>query len=417
MQERERTQEKGKTTKQALDGLKILDFGWALAGSIMTKLLADYGAEVIRIESITRPDLTRTNRIPSFTSANNPDDKPWFTHYNTSKYSMTINLKHPSAMDIIKKLIERADVVAENFTPGTMAKMGLDYDSVRAIKPNIIMVSESGYGQTGPMANEWGVDGTGAALSGYLDLTGWPDRNPTLPHAAYGDTLVPYLTATAVVAAVDYRRRTGKGQYIDASMVEVCVHPSTPWILDWQVNGHLQSRRGNRVDHAAPHGVFPCKGDDRWCAIAVFTDEEWHALVGVMGNPAWAVEPRFATLAGRKEHEDELERHIAEWTQMYSPEDLMEMLQTAGIAAGVVQTAEDILDRDTHLKERRLFIPLEHPVIGTFNHPTPPFKLSKTEPEIQTSPCLSEHTEYICTEFLGMKDEEFVALVQEGVFT
>ena len=153
MQERERTQEKGKTTKQALDGLKILDFGWALAGSIMTKLLADYGAEVIRIESITRPDLTRTNRIPSFTSANNPDDKPWFTHYNTSKYSMTINLKHPSAMDIIKKLIERADVVAENFTPGTMAKMGLDYDSVRAIKPNIIMVSESGYGQTGPMAN------------------------------------------------------------------------------------------------------------------------------------------------------------------------------------------------------------------------------------------------------------------------
>ena len=163
-------------------------------------------------------------------------------------------------------------------------------------------------------------------------------------------------------------------------MVEVCVHPSTPWILDWQVNGHLQSRRGNRVDHAAPHGVFPCKGDDRWCAIAVFTDEEWHALVGVMGNSVWAVEPRFATLSDRKEHEDELERYIAEWTQMYGAEDLMEMLQTAGIAAGVVQTAEDILDRDIHLRERRLFMPLEHPVIGTFNHPTPPFKLSKTEP-------------------------------------
>lgn len=416
MQERERTQEKGKTAKQALDGLRILDFGWALAGSIMTKLLADCGAEVIRIESINRLDLTRTNRIPSFTSANNPDDKPWFTHYNTSKYSMTINLKHPSAMDIIRKLIERADIVAENFTPGTMTKLGLDYKSIREIKPDIIMVSESGYGQTGPMAKEWGVDGTGAALSGYLDLTGWPDRNPTLPHAAYGDTLVPYLTATAVIAAVDYRRRTGKGQYIDASMVEVCVHPSTPWILDWQVNGHLQSRRGNRVDHAAPHGVFPCKGDDRWCALAVFTDGEWRTLVRVMGSPAWGNDPRFATLSGRKEHEDEVEKFISQWSQMHSPEELMEILQTAGIAAGVVQTAEDILDHDPHMRERRLFIPLEHPVIGTFRHPTPPFKLSKTAARVRTSPCLGEHTEYICTKLLGMKDEEFVALMQDGVF-
>jgi len=416
MHEQKEMQGQEETTRQALEGLKILDFGWALAGSIMTKLLADCGAEVIRIESINRLDLTRTNRIPSFTSANNPDDKPWFTHYNTSKYSMAVNLKHPSALAVIKKLIARADVVAENFTPGTMAKIGLDYDSIRAIKPDIIMVSESAYGQTGPMAKEWGVDGTGVSLSGYLDLTGWPDRNPTLPHAAYGDTLVPYLTATAVVAAVDYRRRTGEGQYIDASMVEVCVHPSVPWILDWQVNDHLQSRRGNRSDYASPHGVFPCKGNDRWCAIAIFSDGEWNTLVRIMGNPAWANEARFSTLAGRKEHENELEKYIAEWTQAYSAEELMEMLQKAGIAAGVVQTAEDILDHDVHLKERKLFVPLEHPVIGTFNHPTPPFKMSKTKPEIRTSPCLGEHTEYICTKLLGMKDDEFVALMQEGVF-
>jgi benzylsuccinate CoA-transferase BbsF subunit len=404
-------------TKQALENVKILDFGWALAGSLMSKYLADCGAEVIRVESMTRLEMTRTNRIPSNTSPTNPDDKPWFTHYNTSKYSMTINLKHPLAMNVIKKLIARADVVAENYTPGTMAKMGLDYESIKAIKPDIIMVSESGYGQTGPMAKEWAVDGTGVALSGYLDLTGWPDRNPTLPHAPYGDTLVPYLTATAVVAALDYRRRTGKGQYIDASMVEVCVHPSTPWILDWQVNGHLQSRRGNRADNASPHGAFPCKGDDRWCAIAVFADSEWDTLVRVMGNPAWANEPKFATLSGRKEHEDELEKFVSQWSQMYTPEDLMKLLQRSGIAAGVVQTAEDILDHDPHMRERKLFVQLEHPVIGTFNHPTPPFKLSKTEAQIRTSPCLGEHTEYICTKLLGMRDEEFVALIQDGVFT
>jgi benzylsuccinate CoA-transferase BbsF subunit len=360
--------------------------------------------------------MTRTNRIPSNTSPTNPDDKPWFTHYNTSKYSMTINLKHPLAMNVIKKLIARADVVAENYTPGTMAKMGLDYESIKAIKPDIIMVSESGYGQTGPMAKEWAVDGTGVALSGYLDLTGWPDRNPTLPHAPYGDTLVPYLTATAVVAALDYRRRTGKGQYIDASMVEVCVHPSTPWILDWQVNGHLQSRRGNRADNASPHGAFPCKGDDRWCAIAVFADSEWDTLVRVMGNRAWANESKFATLSGRKEHEDELETLVSQWSQMYTPEDLMELLQKAGIAAGVVQTAEDILDHDPHMRERELFVRLEHPVIGTFNHPSPPFKLSKTKAQIRTSPCLGEHTEHICTKLLAMTDEEFVALMQDGVF-
>jgi benzylsuccinate CoA-transferase BbsF subunit len=414
--DKEKIQEQEKKTRQALEGLRILDFGWALAGSIMTKLLADCGAEVIRVESVTRLDLTRTNRIPSYTSPTNPDDKPWFTHYNTSKYSMTINLKHPSAMNVIKKLIARADVIAENFTPGTMTKMGLDYESIRTIKPDIIMVSESGYGQTGPMAKEWGVDGTGAALSGYLDLTGWSDRNPVLPHAAYGDTLVPYLTATAVVAAVDYRRRTGKGQYIDASMVEVCVHPNTPWILDWQANAHCQSRRGNRVDHAAPHGVFPCRGEDKWCAIAAFSDGEWNTLVRAMGNPTWANNSQFATLAGRKKHEDELERGITEWSRMYSPEDLMEMLQKSGIAAGVVQTAEDILDHDPHLKERELFIPLEHPVIGMFRHPTPPFKLSKTGTRVRTSPCLGEHTEYICTKLLGMKDEEFVTLLQGGVF-
>ena len=410
-------QEQKKTKRQALEGVKILDFGWALAGSLMSKYLADCGAEVIRVESITRPDLTRTNRVPSYTSPSNPDDKPWFTHYNTSKYSLNINLKNPSAMIVIEKLIARADVVAENFTPGTMKKMGLDYERIKIIKPDIIMVSESGYGQTGPMARQWAVDGTGGALSGYLDLTGWSDRGPTLPLAPYGDTLVPYLTATAVVAALDYRRRTGKGQYIDTSMVEVCVHPSTPWILDWQANSHLQSRRGNRADDAAPHGIFPCKGDDRWCAIAVFTDGEWRTLGRVMGNPAWAEESRFATLPGRKEHEDDLERLVSEWTRMYSPEELMEKLQKAGVAAGVVQTAEDILDHDSHIKERKLFVPLEHPVIGTFSHPTPPFKMSKTEAWVRTSPCLGEHTEYICTKLLGMTDEEFVGLMQDEVFT
>ena len=402
--------------KQALAGIKVLDFGWALVGSLTGKYLADYGAQVVRVESITRIDLPRANRMISMSSATNPDDKPWFTHLNTSKYGMSLNLKRPQSRGVVEKLIRWADVVNENFAPGVMTKLGIDYEYMKTLKPDIIMAGGSAYGQTGPMAHERGIDGTGAALSGYLDLTGWPDRGPVGPNVPYGDVVLPFFIASAIVAALDYKHRTGKGQYIDASMLEVCVHQITPALLDWEANGQLQTRNGNRIAYAAPHGVFPCRGDDRWCALAVFTDDEWEAFCHVIGDPPWTKEPRFATLNSRKKNEDALEELVAEWTKQHSAEEVMQKMQTAGVAAGVVQTMQDLLEHDPHLKEREFLIPLKHPVIGVFSHPTPPFKLLKTKAQVRTSPCLGEHTDYVCTQLLGMSDEEFVELAQQGVF-
>ena len=402
--------------KQALAGIKVLDFGWALVGSLTSKQLADHGAEVVRVESITHIDLPRANRMTSQSTGTNPDDKPWFTHLNTSKYSMALNLKCASAKNVIERLVRWADVINANMVPGTLDRLGFGYNHVKTIKPDIIMAEGSAYGQTGPMAHEWGVDGTGAALSGYLDLTGWPDRGPVGPNVPYGDVVLPFLIATAIVAALDYRRRTGKGQYIDASMLEVCVHQISPSLLDWEANHHLQTRNGNRIAYAAPHGVFPCKGDDRWCAIGVFTDDEWQAFCEVIAQPELIKDPGFATLKARKENEAELEALVAQWSINHSAEDVMTMMQAAGVAAGVVQTMEDIVDHDPQLKEREFLIPLKHPVIGVFGHPTPPYKLSETRAHVTTSPCLGEHTEYICTELLGMSDEEFVSLYRQGIF-
>jgi len=186
----------------ALTGLKVLDFGWALVGSLTGKHLADNGATVIRVESASRIDLSRTNRMVKVSTGNNPDDKPWYTHLNTSKLGMALNLKTTQAKSIITSLIKWADVINENFTPGTLSKLGLDYNFAKTVKPDIIMLSSSAYGQTGPMAYQWGVDGTGLAMSGYLDKTGWPDRTPIGPNAPFGDVVLPYINAMAIIAAL-----------------------------------------------------------------------------------------------------------------------------------------------------------------------------------------------------------------------
>jgi crotonobetainyl-CoA:carnitine CoA-transferase CaiB-like acyl-CoA transferase len=406
---------KNRINQPALAGVKVLDFGWALVGSLTGKHLADNGATVIKIESATRIDLSRTNRMVSISSANNPDDKPWYSHLNTSKYSFAINMKSPLAKGVIEKLVCWADVVNENFTPGTLTKLGMDYDYMKKMNPDIIMLSASAYGQTGPMANEWGVDGTGLAMSGYLDQTGWPDRYPTGANVPFGDVVLPYINALAIVAALDYRDRTGKGQHIDSSMVEACTHLSTPSLLDLQANNVLQKRKGNRLSYASPHGVFPCCGEDRWCAIAVFSEDEWQAFCKVIGNPAWTKDYRFTTLKSRKLNEDELENLVSEWTCRHTDYEVMSKMQAAGVPAAVVQTMEDILDHDPQLKAREFLVPIKNPVLGVFGHPTPGFKLSKSKAQVRYAPLMGEHTECICLEILGMSDAEFAALVGENV--
>lgn len=400
--------------RQALDGIKVLDFGWAFIGSWTTKYLADYGAQVVKVESTNVPDRLRGRGHNS----TNLDDSPWFTHLNTSKYSITLNLKHSRAHEIVEKFVRWADVVTENFSPGIMKRLGFDYTYMRSIKPDIIMASSSIFGQTGPRSSEAGTDLTGTSFSGYLDLSGWPDRAPIMPgpDAPYGDFVTPFFVALTIIAALDYKHKTGKGQYIDTSMVEILAHTHTPSLLDWEANAHLETRKGNRIAYASPHGVFPCRGHDRWCAITVFTDEEWQAFCHVIGDPSWIKEPRFANFKSRKENEDELEKLVAGWTLQYSAEDIMIKMQEAGVPAGVVQDAADIIERDPQLKERGVLVPLKHPTLGVFGHSTPPFKLLKTKAQMRTSPCLGEHTKYVCTEFLCMSNEEFLELFQEGVF-
>ena len=326
-----------------------------------------------------------------------------------------MNLKNPATREIVDKLIRWADVVNANFTPVLSIGWVSATSCMKKLKPTLSLPKEGIYGQTGSYAMIGGGDPNGAALSGYLDLTGWPDRGPVVPNAPYGDVLLPFVIAMAIIAALDYKRRTGQGQYIDTSMFEVCTQQLSPALLDWQINKHMPTRNGNRVINAAPHGVFPCVGDDRWCAIAVFTDTEWQAFCKVIGNPAWTKEPAFATLEKRKENEDELEKHVAEWTSIHSPQDVMTLMQASGVAAGVVQNAKEVME-DPQLIEREFLVPRTHPVLGEFGHPTPPYKLLKTKAQIRTSPCLGEHNEYVCTKLLGISDEHFVELFQEGVF-
>lgn len=399
-----------------LEGIKVLDFGWALVGSLTGKFLGDHGADVIRVETSTRPDMTRVDRRFSRSTRTSLDDKPWFAHFNTSKQSLAIDLKNPSSRPVIESLIRQADVINENFTPGTLAGLGYGYDDVKKINPDVVYISGSLFGQTGPLAREWGIDGTGAAISGRLHLSGWPDRTPITPSAGiFGDYVVPLVNTLSVVAALLHRRRTGQGQYLEASMYEVTAQQITPAVLDRQVNGREQNRSGNRIENAAPHGVFPCTGDDRWCAIAVFGDDEWVRFVDAIGAPDWTADPAFATHADRKRNEDRLASHVSTWTAEREPHDVMRILQAAGVRGAAVQTPHDFIDDDPQLNHRQFLREVPHPVLGPFPHQVPPLRLSRTPAHVTAAPKIGEHNETIVTERLGLGEQGYIDLLVEGV--
>jgi benzylsuccinate CoA-transferase BbsF subunit len=402
------------TNKGALDGIKVLDFSWAGAGPFATKFLADFGAQVFKVESKKRPDVGRMTP-PFKNNVRNPDGSALFLQTNTSKMSITLNLQNPKGIEIVKKLVGMVDIVMENFTPGVMARLGLTYDALKKIKPDIIMASSSIYGQIGPKSRLSGFGNTGSAISGHYMLTGWPDREPVSPGIAYADVVQPIFTSIAILAALDYRRSTGKGQLIDSTQVETMLQFISPALLDYSANGQIETRMGNRNEYASPHGVFPCKGDDRWCAIAVFNEDEWKKLCTIMDNPGWCKDARFSNITKRKEYEDELELHISKWTTGYDRDELAKMLQQAGVTSGPVQDGSDLLD-DPHLKERQSFIRLIHPVIGECNHPSQPVKLSDCTPQIKTAPCLGEHNEYVYKKLLSIPDDEYNTMLSEGVF-
>lgn len=401
--------------RSVFSGTKIVGFSWAMVGVLTMKYFADYGATVIRIETAKRPDVSRTS--PPF-----KDGRPgmnragYFNYFSANMLSMTLNMSHSLAFGVAKKLITQADIVMENFTPGVMEKWGLGYEALKEMKPDIIMLRQNGFGLLGPYAHLPAFGMVLAAIAGLPNFIGWPDRGP-LPVGvgAYTDCISPRFASAAVIAALEYRNRTGKGQLLDLSQFETAIYFILPAILEYVTNGREPLLIGNACSYAVPHSVYPCKGKDRWCTIAVFSDEQWAQLCKVMGKPEYIDDSRFNTLLSRKRNEKEIDRYIAEWTIQLPAEEVMAKMQAVGVPSGVVENAADLYS-DPQLRERGLFWPMNHSEMGLFTHLGANFELSKTpaQPEMP-SPCLGEHTEYVCTKILGMSDEEFIELIKAGV--
>jgi benzylsuccinate CoA-transferase BbsF subunit len=396
-----------------LAGLRVLDFTWVWAGPIIGRHLADYGAEVITIENSEYLDLARQILLKD--GVHDPDMAVAFTNYNAGKKSLTLNLAKPEALHIVKRLVAVSDMVIESMTPKAMRKWGLNYEALRTIKPDLIMLSTCMQGQTGPYNMSPGNGAILPALSGISEVTGWPDRGPIGQGGPYTDFLAGAMGAAAVLTALVHRERTGQGQYIDMSQNECAMHFIAPAFLDYSANGRLATRMGNARPGFAPHGVYRCQGDDAWCTISVRTDEEWQALCAVMQHPAWSRDPRFHTRAAREAHCEALDTHLTAWTEQLPPQEAMQRLQGVGVPAAVVQNIA-ALDGDPQLAHRQHYARLQHPKIGTNVIDNYGFRLSATPGGVRApSPLLGEHNAYVLGELLGMSQEEIARLAAAGV--
>ncbi len=400
--------------KQVFSDLKIAAFNWAMVGPLTLKFFADYGATVVRVETSLRPCVTRTS-APFKDNIAGINRSGYFNHFSANMMSLSLNMNTPQGLSVARDLVAWADVVTENFTPGVMDKWGLGYEALTKIKPDIIMLRQNGFGTEGPYKNLAAFGMILAAIAGIPNYIGWPDRGP-LPVGvgAYTDSISPRFASAALIAALDYRDRTGKGQLIDLAQFETALYFFLPGLLDAAVNDREPVRNGNAVAHAAPHNVYRCKGVERWCAVAAITDDQWSALCSAVGRPELQTDPRFVTLARRKENENALDDLIESWTIDRPPEDVMAALQAAGVPAGIVENAADVFE-DPQLRSRGLFWPIEHDEMGTFTHLGSSMVLSKTPAQAAApSPCIGEHNEYVLTKVLGKSDEEFVELLAAG---
>lgn len=408
-------QENGDTkmAKKPLDGIKVADFCWVWTGPTTTRVLSNFGATVVKIESSRRPDVWRI-QPPFKGNIPGPNRGGVFNTQNTGKLSVTINLGNPKGIELAKKLVAWADIVTDNYAGGSMARMGLGYEELKKIKPDIIMLSSALMGQSGPWHDSPGYGDQLTAISGLTQISGYPDREPG-EIGYYTDYIAPRFNAIMILAALEYRRRTGKGMYLDVAQHQGSLEYVSPLILDYIVNKRVANRMGNKCDYAAPHGNYRCQGEDRWCAIAVFTDQEWASFCKVVGNLPWTKDPKFGTIQGRKSNEEELDRLVNEWTMQHSDREVMTMMQAAGVGAALVGNNEDLLDKDPQIKYRKYYKELEHPEIGKIHAPRQPCVLSKTPDVITRAPLIGEHNEYVLKTILGMSDDEIGELVIHDV--
>jgi crotonobetainyl-CoA:carnitine CoA-transferase CaiB-like acyl-CoA transferase len=392
-------------------GTKILELGSGAAGPIATRYFAEHGATVIRIESPSRPDFLRVYAL----GPDNPhglEGSTLFDGLNPGKLSVTLNLKHPDGVALARRLVAWSDAVAENFAPKAMKGFGLDYESLVADKPDLVMVSACLNGQSGPHRDYPGFGGQGAALSGYNALTGWPDREPVGPFGTITDSLSPRFVATALAAGLWYRRRTGRGVYLDVSQVEAAVYTLSPWMLEYARTGVVAERDGNRSPRSVPHGAFPCLGEDRWVAVAAWDDDEWARLAAVIG----VEDPALATLDARLRRVDEVEAAVARWTAGRAAEEVVDTLQGLGIEAVPVQDFGDVV-ADPQLGARGHFVTLTHPAMGEGIYERNGFRLSDASSGYtRTGPTLGQDNDHVLREILGLSPTEIDKLAADGAF-
>ncbi len=403
-------------SRYAFEGVHVLDFAWVGVGPISTKYLADNGADVIRVESVSRLDVLRI-APPWKDGQPGPNSSQFFASYNTSKKGITLDLSKPKARELILKLIPWADIVSESFTPKAMRNWRLDYEELRKIKSDLIMFSTRMQGQTGPNAMYPGFGQLMAALSGFYYISGYGEGQPPAPpYGAYSDFVAPRLLTSALIAALDYKRRTGKGQYIDMSQYEAALHNLAPALIDYFATGKSLGPVGNASMRYAPHGAYRCadeETEERWIAIAVTNDAEWNAMREVLG--ADATDARFATQLSRIENRHPLDQFIGGLTRSQPAQDLTARLQAAGVAAYPVQNCVDI-HQDENLAAFDFWHWLDHKQMGPSPYEGLQHRLSRTPGELRApAPVLGQHNEEIFRGMLGLSTEEIEQLTKENV--
>ncbi len=384
--------------KGILSNIRILDFSRVLAGPYATRILADFGAEVIKVQPL----------LPA--EEEGAFARGYYNTWNRNKQGITLNLNRAEGVAIARRLAALSDAVVENFTPRVMANWGLDYGHLREIKPDLIMLSMSAMGGSGPCRDYAGFAPTVHAFSGMTHLTSFPGEPPAGPGFACADHIAGLVAALALLGALEYRRRTGEGQYIDISQVEVMAGLLGGAVLGYTAGGSVPEPAGNRSPEAAPHGIYRCRGDDRWCAIAVSGDEEWRRFCRALGEPPWTQDSRFATLPRRQHNVDELDRLVEEWTGQHTPQEAMALLQKEGVACGAVQDARDLAN-DPQLKARGFFVERDGAISDAV-----PIRLSATPAEYRrAAPLPGEDNDSVYRGLLGMGEDEVLRLREEGV--
>jgi crotonobetainyl-CoA:carnitine CoA-transferase CaiB-like acyl-CoA transferase len=414
-----------------LAGIRVADFCWMGVGSVATRLLADFGAEVIKIEDRTRIDTPR--KLPLYKGENarnfgeevvgaDPDKGGLFNNYCRNKLGVTINMRSAEGRRLAERLIATSSVVTENFAPGVMERWGLTYDRLAELRPDVIYARMSGYGHSGPHASYRSYGPVVQAVSGLSYISGLPGREPSGWGLSYMDNQAAFYNSAAILMAIRRRTMTGQGTEIDVSAVETGIGLLGPVLLDVTVNGRVTRGRdyptGNRLEHpdAAPHGVYPARGEDRWVAIAVFSDAEWSRFVEAIGRPEWALDERFGSQRSRWEHQDPLDAAISGWTRQRDRHEITKLLQDAGVRAGAVQNAEDLNETDPQLEHRGVFFEMDHPVIGEARFEGVPIRFAEMSADNwRSGPLLGEDNEFVFTELLGVGADEYAELASAGV--